>query len=62
MARTRPSAATRLSLRPAIAWILQKTRSFPSPAHAGFGFYIYWPGDSVLRLVFRQVKTGRERA
>jgi hypothetical protein len=27
-------------LHPAIAWIFRKTRSFPSPAHAGFGFEI----------------------
>jgi len=38
MARTQPSAATRLSLVTTIARILRKTRGFPSPAPAGVGF------------------------
>jgi hypothetical protein len=40
-ALTRPPAATRLSLHPAITWIVRKTRSFPSLVHTRFGFWLF---------------------
>jgi hypothetical protein len=56
MALRRPPAAARLSLLPAVAWILRKTRSFPSPAHAGLDLnleitlgYLHWTLECLSR-------------
>ena len=52
MALTRPPAATRLSLLPTIAWIFRKTRSFPPPAHAGFGFLLQLEKNCAILAIY----------
>src|SRR5262245_20814377 len=60
---TQSSAATRLSLHPALAWIFRKTRSFPSLARTRFGFLILCLNFSerIFYLVWPLVKRKADR-